>query len=62
LPGCDKTVEALKYLKDNKEAGSNSITVELLKNGGQSLMNALNNMTQQIWIGKILPENWEEGK
>jgi hypothetical protein len=52
LPIRDKFVEAIKY---NKTAGSNSIVAELLKSGGPSLMNALNEM---VWIGEILPENW----
>jgi hypothetical protein len=40
----DEIVEAIKYLKDNKAAGSYSISAELLKNGGPSLVNALNEM------------------
>jgi hypothetical protein len=42
LPSCDEIVEAIKYLNDDKEAGSDSIAAELLKSGGPSLVNALN--------------------
>jgi hypothetical protein len=38
----DEIVEATIYLKDNKVASSYSIATELLKNGGPSLVNALN--------------------
>jgi hypothetical protein len=39
LPSLDEIVEVIKYLKDNKAAGS-----ELLKSGGPSLVNTLNEM------------------
>jgi uncharacterized protein with GYD domain len=38
------TPEAIKYLKDNKTAVLDSIAAELLKSGGTSLVNALNEM------------------
>jgi hypothetical protein len=41
-PSRDVIVEATKYLKDNKAAGSNSLAAKLLKIGGPSLLNALN--------------------
>jgi hypothetical protein len=44
LPSHDEFVEAIKYLKDNKAAGSDLIVGELLKSGGPSLVNALNEM------------------
>jgi hypothetical protein len=48
LPSRDGSVEAIKYMKDNKAAGSDSITAELLKSVGPSLVKALNEMIQQI--------------
>jgi hypothetical protein len=54
LPSSDKIVEPIKYLKENKTAA------ELLKSGGPSLVNALNGMFQQVWIGDTLPESWTE--
>jgi hypothetical protein len=56
LPNRDEIVEAMKYLKDNKAAGSYSIAAELLKSGEPSLVNALNEMIQQVWIGETLSE------
>jgi hypothetical protein len=52
--------QAIKYLKDNKAAASDPISAELLKSGGPSLMNALNEMTYQVWIDETLPESWIE--
>jgi hypothetical protein len=40
---------ALKYLKNNKAAGANSIADELLKNGGPDLVDALHEVIQQAW-------------
>jgi hypothetical protein len=56
MPNRDEIVEAMKYLKDNKAAGSYSIAAELLKSGEPSLVNALNEMIQQVWIGETLSE------
>jgi hypothetical protein len=35
LPSSEEIEEALKYLKNNKAAGTDSIAAELLKNGEQ---------------------------
>jgi hypothetical protein len=58
LSSRDEIVENLKY---NKAAGSDSIVAELLKSDGPSLVNALNEMIQQVWLGETLPESWTEG-
>jgi hypothetical protein len=39
---------ALKYLKNNKWAGADSIAAELLKNGGPNL----------VWTDETLPRSW----
>jgi hypothetical protein len=49
FPSRDKIVEVIKYLKHNKAASSDSILAELLKKGGPSVVNALNEMIQQVW-------------
>jgi hypothetical protein len=49
------------YLKYNKAADLDSMTAELLRSGGSSLVNALSEMIQQFWIGETLPESWTEG-
>jgi hypothetical protein len=52
---------ALKYLKNNKAAGADSIAAELLKNGGPSLVDALHAVIQQAWTGETLPRSWPRG-
>jgi hypothetical protein len=41
LPSCKDIKGALKYLKNNKAVGADSIAAELLKNGGPNLQDAL---------------------
>jgi hypothetical protein len=41
LPSREEIEGALKYLKNNKAAGADSIAAELLKNGGPNLVDAL---------------------
>jgi hypothetical protein len=41
LPSPEEIESALKYLKNNKVAGADSIAAELLKNGGPQLVDAL---------------------
>jgi hypothetical protein len=61
LPSREEIEGALKYLKNNKAAGSDSISAELLKNGGPNLVNALHELIQQAWISETLPESWTKG-
>jgi hypothetical protein len=52
---------ALMYLKINKAAVADSIAVELLKNGGPNLVDALHSVIQQAWTSETLPRSWTEG-
>jgi hypothetical protein len=47
LPTREEIEGVLKYLKNNKGAGANFIAVELLKNGGPNLVDALHAVIQQ---------------
>jgi hypothetical protein len=58
LPNREEIEGALKYLKNNGAAGSDSISDELLKNGGPNLVNALHELIKQVWTSKTLPESW----
>jgi hypothetical protein len=49
LPSREEMERALKYLKNNKAAGADSIAAELLKNGGPYLVDALHEVIQQAW-------------
>jgi hypothetical protein len=48
LPSSEEIEWALKYLKNNKAAGADSIAAELLKNGGPNLGNALHAVIQKL--------------
>jgi hypothetical protein len=49
LPSREEIEEALKYLKNNKAAGKDSIAAELLKKGGPNLVDALHAVIQRAW-------------
>jgi hypothetical protein len=36
------------------------IAAELLKSVGSGMVNALNEMIQQVWIDETLPESWTD--
>jgi hypothetical protein len=61
LPSREEIEGALKYLKNNKAAGADSIAAELLKNGGTNLVDALHEMIQQAWTSETLPRCSTEG-
>jgi hypothetical protein len=61
LPSREDIEGVLKYLKNNKTAGADSIAAELLKDGGPNLVDALHAVIQQAWTGETLPRSWTEG-
>jgi hypothetical protein len=60
LPSREEIEGALKYLKNNKAAGTDSIAAELLKNGGPNLVDALHEVIQQALTSETLPRSWTE--
>jgi hypothetical protein len=61
LPSHEEIEGTLKYLKNNKEAGADSIAGDLLKNGGPNLVDALQQEIQQAWFSETLPRSWTDG-
>jgi hypothetical protein len=61
LPRREEIEGALKYLKNNKAVGADSIAAELLKNVGFNLVDALNELIQQAWTSDTSPRRWTEG-
>jgi hypothetical protein len=56
LPSREEKEGALKYLKNNKAAGTDSIAAELLKNGRPNLVDALDEVVIQLaWSSETLP-------
>jgi hypothetical protein len=61
LTSREKIKGALKYLKNNKAAGADSITTEHLKNNGPNLVDALHEVIQQAWTSDTQPISWTVG-
>jgi hypothetical protein len=62
LPSPEKIEGVLKYLKNNKVTGADSIAAELLKSGGPNLVDALHEVIQQAWTSEKLPRSWTKYK
>jgi hypothetical protein len=60
-PSREEIEVPLKYLKNNKAAGADSIRAELLKNGGRNLVDALDEVIQQAWTNETLKRSCTEG-
>jgi hypothetical protein len=52
FPSREEIEGALKYLKNNKAAGADSIAAQLFKNGGPNLVDALHEVIQQAWTSE----------
>ncbi|KAI5720190.1 hypothetical protein M8J77_003158 [Diaphorina citri] len=52
--------EAITKLKNNKSPGTDEITSELLKNGGQNLKLELHKMIRKCWETEHIPDQWKE--
>jgi hypothetical protein len=61
LPSREEIEGALKYLKNNKAAGADSIAAELLRNGGPNLMDVLHAIIHQAWTSVTQPRSWTKG-
>ena len=51
----------LKCLKNRRAPGICSITAELLKKGGDSMINWLVYIINIVWIKKTIPDDWQRG-
>ena len=52
--------EAIRNLKNNKVAGTDGINQELIKYGGNKLLNRVYELVRQIWEEERIPEEWKE--
>lgn len=53
--------QALQKLKNRKSPGQDTITNELLKYGGQTLVQQLTELIQKILDQKKIPDEWRTG-
>jgi len=49
-------------LKNNKAAGTDGIHPELIKYGGNNLLNRIYKLVRQIWEEERISEEWKETK
>ncbi|VEN37593.1 unnamed protein product [Callosobruchus maculatus] len=59
-PTISEIREIIKKIKNNKTPGSDNITAEMFKYGGEALEVHMYNMIKNIWIKEELPEDWRE--
>ena len=52
--------KAMRNLKNNKEAGTDEIHLELIKYGGNTLLNRIYEPVRQIWEEERISEEWKE--
>jgi len=52
--------KVIRNLKNNKAAGTDGIHPELIKYGGDKLLNRMYEVVRQIWEEERIPEEWKE--
>jgi hypothetical protein len=57
----DEVLTAVKQLKKGKSAGSDGVSAEMLKEGGEDLIEALWRMCEQCFAREEVPSEWMKG-
>ncbi|XP_078619529.1 uncharacterized protein LOC144886675 [Branchiostoma floridae x Branchiostoma japonicum] len=57
----DETVQAIKAMKNNKAAGLDEISAEMLKHGGESTVEMLTRLMNRCWQDEQVPRDWQDG-
>jgi hypothetical protein len=52
---------AMVRMKNNKAPGEDSLTTELIKNGGKSLLEKIHKLIKKIWEEEQMPTQWKIG-
>ncbi|PSN43121.1 hypothetical protein C0J52_10468 [Blattella germanica] len=60
-PSYNEVAYVINSLKNNKSAGLDGITAELIKNGGISLFERIYQLMMMIWTEEKIPEEWTIG-
>jgi len=50
----------MRNLKNNKAAGTHGTHPELIKYGGNKILNRIYELVRQIWEEERIPEEWKE--
>ena len=57
----EETAKAIQALKNNKAAGLDQISAELLKHGGHRTVASLTDLMSNCWQDESVPEEWRKG-
>lgn len=60
-PTLDEVTKSISRLRNNKAAGLDGISAELIKNGGEALSKSLHKLIRKIWDQTRIPEEWYVG-
>lgn len=59
-PTREEVKEAIKTLKNNKAPGKDEISAELLKKGGDVVIDKMWELIQKVWDKEEMPNDWQE--
>ena len=57
----DEVYRVIRKMKNGKSAGIDGIQAELLKNGGEEVVNRLAQLCNQVWSEGEVPRDWKDG-
>ena len=55
----EEVERAVSKLKNGKASGSDEILPELVKNGGQAMVDWLRGLLREVWSTKQIPQEWK---
>lgn len=61
-PSTQEVSRAVQKLKNNKAAGIDRISAEMLKAGGEVVEERLHSLIQKIWMEESIPEDWRRSE
>lgn len=59
-PSLEEITRAINTLKNNKAPGEYAINTEILKAGGDIMVNTIHELITELWEKEVIPEDWKE--
>ena len=56
----EEVEKAMTKLKNGKAAGNDNIAAELLKNGGEAMVDWVTELVQEVWRTRQVPQEWKD--